>query len=105
MDNCGTTENPDNGAGLARTRDPRSLVAEVIGHSPKCEIPCLGVPRIRIVVFGGLYWVPPIIPYLWKLPLRAFQDVLDLSDLRCWVQGSNDFGFKLTSFTELAVEV
>ena len=36
-------------------------VASYIWEFPKIRVPFLGVPIIRTIVFGGLYWAPPIL--------------------------------------------
>ena len=35
-------------------------ILRAIGGFPKLEVPYLGIPIMRIIIFWGLYWGPPI---------------------------------------------
>ena len=47
-----------------RVRDANQsmlLATMAFGGFPKLGVPFLGVPKGRTIVFGGLYWGPPIL--------------------------------------------
>ena len=52
--------------------------SDLYGGFPKLGVAFLGVPIIRTIMFGGLYWGPPILgKYHMRQPIAVYNAVFE----------------------------